>query len=77
MSKKWNDKIKPNFVPQVIQYRTKDNKNMKIILDKNTNCFKEWVAEIIIGKESVYVDRDELVMLLSRQTIKKGNAIYG
>lgn len=75
-AKKWDDKITPNFVPQYITYRTKDGKALHITLDKNTQCFKEWVAELVLDGKKCYVDRDELVAVLSKQSIKKEAAKY-
>ncbi len=75
--KKWDDKIKPNFVPQHIKYRTVDGSTMNIILDKNTLAFTDWVAEIEVNGVRFHVDRDELVAILNRPTIKKEEAIYG
>lgn len=74
---KWDDANIPNFVPQVLNYRTKDGKKLNIILDKNERCFKDWVAELTINGTTFYVDRDELVLILNKPTIKKENAIYG
>lgn len=66
VSKKLEDWELIGIEPQFVRIRSMDGKEVKVILDGSRRCAEDFVAEIHIGGERAFVDRDALISVLQQ-----------